>query len=236
MRLTSLLLSTAVGGASSSARGLSAVRKVALASAVLGLSAVGASAQVVIFTETVGSASGTQSIAANTFDNADLTFTGTGDTRSTGVSSGYTGATGGRNVFLTNNGTASFQISGIDTSGYEVGSLDLTFGGFKSTTASDMSELVVSYSTNGVDFTPLALTAQASGSGTANWRLVTVAESTLIPSSSTLSIRWVNTSTSPQFRVDDITLTGVAIPEPGTYAALAGLAVLSIVGLRRRRI
>jgi uncharacterized protein YaiE (UPF0345 family) len=36
-------------------------------------------------------------------------------------------------------------------------------------------------------------------------------------------------------RIDDLGITGSAIPEPSTYAAVAGLAVLGFVAVRRRR-
>jgi len=38
-----------------------------------------------------------------------------------------------------------------------------------------------------------------------------------------------------QYRFTDITLTAVAIPEPGTYASLAGLLGLAFVMVRRRQ-
>lgn len=42
-------------------------------------------------------------------------------------------------------------------------------------------------------------------------------------------------STNLAVRLDDIELTASAIPEPGTYAALIGLAALGFVALRRRQ-
>ncbi|MCH8494092.1 MAG: hypothetical protein LAT57_00485, partial [Balneolales bacterium] len=87
---------------------------------VLGAGVQASNAQTVFFSENIGSGSGTQSIAATTFQNgAPVTFSGTADTRSTGVSSGYAGASGGKNVFFTGTAGTNFVISGINSSNYE---------------------------------------------------------------------------------------------------------------------
>ena len=74
--------------------------------------------QVTIFNETVGTCCSTTntSIAATIFDNASLTFTGDTDTRTSTASTGYTGASGGRNVFITNTVGRFFEISNIHIS------------------------------------------------------------------------------------------------------------------------
>jgi hypothetical protein len=163
-----------------------------------------------LFTESIGSVGGTTSIAAhesvNGFDNDGYTMSGTGDIRNTGVSAGYAGASANANVFLTNNGTASFQIAGIVTTGCS--SLSLSFGAFKNTTASNMTELVFEYSTDGVNYTTVPIPAQPTGTGTAIWRLITINLPVGAENQSNLRLRWRNSSTTPQFRVDDIMLTG----------------------------
>jgi hypothetical protein len=184
-----------------------------------------------IVTENMGTPSGTTSIAANAFQNSGtLTYAGTGDVRTSTASSGYGGASGSGNVFLTQGGTVSFTISGINTSSFDT--IGLSFGAFKSTTASDLTDLVVSYSTDGTTFTPLTVPAQPTGGGTAVWRLITV--SGAIPSSSTLSLRFVNTSTTNQARVDDVLLTGNPVPEPSTFVTLLG-GLGMLCGFRRIR-
>jgi hypothetical protein len=185
-----------------------------------------------IFSENVGSGTGTLSYAANVWQNPTLSFSGTGDTRSTTASAGYLGASGGRNVFLTNNGTASFEISGINTVGYIPGSFDLSFGAIKSTTASNMSELRLSFSSDGVTYTNLSIPTQPTGTGTAIWRSISFTGLNL-PTVSNLRLRWVNTGTSTQFRLDDFSLSATAVPEPSAL-----LLVGSVVGfglIRRRR-
>jgi hypothetical protein len=166
-----------------------------------------------IFTESMGIVGGTTAIAvheaANGFDNTSYTMSGTGDLRATSVSSGYSGASGGANVFLTNNGSSNFQIAGI--SSISCSDLTLTFGAFKSTTASDMSELLVEFSTDGVTYIPISIPAQPTGSGTANWRLITLNLPPAAANQTNLRLRWTNTASGsglPQFRIDDVSLIG----------------------------
>ncbi len=160
-----------------------------------------------LFTETMGTCCGstTTAIASTVFDNAGLTFTGTADTRTSTASSGYAGASGSRNVFITNSVGRDFVISGINTSSYT--SLVLSFGHYKSTTASN-NELVVEVGSDGLSYTALTY-SRATGSGTANWTLITA--SGTIPSVSNLYIRFRQTSATPQFRIDDVKLVGTLV-------------------------
>ena len=113
-------------------------------------------AQVTIFSENFGTPTGTTTLvnyalgaSPATFQNGSpITFTGTGDIRSTPVSAGYVGASGGGNVFLTNAIGRDFIISGINTSSFV--SLSLSFGVFKSTLADNGSALVVEVSSDGI--------------------------------------------------------------------------------------
>lgn len=158
----------------------------------------------VIFSENMGTPSGTTSIASNTFQNSGFTFTGTADVRNTTVSTGYTGASGGGNVFITSSVGRNFEISGINTAGYT--DLSLSFGQHKSTTASS-NELVVEVSSDGATYTPLSY-SRATGSGTANW--LKINPTGTIPSAANLRIRFTQTSATPQFRIDDVVLSGTA--------------------------
>jgi len=168
--------------------------------------------QTTILSENIGTTgTGTQAIASTTFQNSSLSFTGSADTRITTPSSGYTGASGSRNVFITSTDGINFQISGISTVCFS--NLVLSFGAHKSTIASNMTELILEFSTNGVTYTPISFPAQPTGSGTANWRLISGLS---LPASannaSNLRLRWTQTSTTTQFRIDDIRLTGVGTP------------------------
>lgn len=161
--------------------------------------------QVTIFSETIdlnNTPSGTQSITNTNFDNSDLTFTGTADTRTSTGSTGYTGASGGRNVFITNTVTRDFLISGVNTENFT--DLQLSLGHYKSTTAGN-NELIIEVSENGIDFTPLSY-SRPTGAGTASWILIT--PSGTIPSTTNLTIRFRQSSGTTQFRIDDIVLSG----------------------------
>jgi hypothetical protein len=163
-----------------------------------------------IFSENMGTPSGNTIIASNTFQNSGtLSFTGTGDARTSSPSSGYTGASGGGNVLINNTSGLFFEISGINTANYT--SLALSLGQYKSTTASS-NELAIEVSTDGTTYSPLTY-SRPSGSGTAVWAMVNPTGT--IPSSTNLRIRFRQTSTSPQFRIDDVKLTGfAAVPSP----------------------
>lgn len=158
----------------------------------------------VIFSENMGSPSGTTAIASHTFQNSGFTFTGTGDVRSTTASTGYTGASGGGNVFITNSAGRNFEISGINTIGYT--GLTLSLGHYKSTSASS-NELAVEVSPDGTTYTPLTY-SRATGSGTSNW--LKIEPSGTIPSTANLRIRFTQTSATPQFRIDDVVLSGIS--------------------------
>jgi hypothetical protein len=154
--------------------------------------------------ETGGTGTGTQSYGANSWANTLVSYTGTGDTRSTTVSTGYTNASGGKNVFLTSNGSSTLIISNITvSSGAIVG--ELCFGVFKSTNAEDGSSLQITY-TNATGPSSISL---PTGGGTSNWTYRCV---TLSFSASPITVTFTNTSTSNQFRLDDIGLTNTVLP------------------------
>lgn len=189
----------------------------------------------VVFAESFGTVGATTAIAAheaaNGFDNDGFTFSGSGDMRATTVSTlaAYSGASGGANVFLTDGLSSNITISGISTIGHTAGTVGIHFGAYKSAIASTMTTLILEYSTDALIWNAIAIPAQASGSGTAVWRALTLLD-TAIPISSTLSLRWTNSDAVTQYRIDDVVLT--ALPEPS-------IAILSVIGflgfLRRRR-
>jgi endonuclease/exonuclease/phosphatase family metal-dependent hydrolase len=165
-----------------------------------------------VFLETVGAPAGTTSIASyessNGFDNGALTMSGTGDVRNTSVSSGYAGASGGGNVFLTSGSARNFLIDSINTSFYQ--NLQLSFGVMKSTTTSSGSDLVVRVSADSINYITLSFTSLPTGSGTATWHFRTA--SGVIPSSPKIFIQFINNSATTQYRIDDIKLTYSNLP------------------------
>ncbi|MCU0796157.1 MAG: S8 family serine peptidase [Akkermansiaceae bacterium] len=158
----------------------------------------------VLFSEDVRTVSATTAIASHTFQNSNLSFSGTGDVRTSTPSTGYSGASGGANVFVTNSIGRFFEISGVDTRGYS--GLVLSFGQHKSTTAGN-NELVVEVSADGTTYQALSY-SRPTGSGTANWLKIEAAGE--IPAVENLRIRFRQTSGVHQFRIDDFVLSGTA--------------------------
>lgn len=160
-----------------------------------------------IFTERVGSVGGTTSIAdhetADGFDNDQFTMSGTADIRNTTQSSGYTDASAYANVFFTNTVGRYFLIEDINTSEYTC--LMLSLGHYKSTTAGN-NELDIDVSSDGLSWSSLSYT-RPTGDGTANWILINPTGE--ISAAENLRIRFTQTSSTHQFRIDDITLSGL---------------------------
>lgn len=155
------------------------------------------------YSENMGTATGTLSIAANTFQNtAPILYSGTADTRSTLANGTYAGASQGRNVFITNTADLFFQIDGLNTSSYNSSNIQLSFG-FNTNNVNN--QVAVEYSTNGTDWTAITYTVTAT-----NWSLVTIPGGQ-IPSSSTLSLRFRQPNPAvAQFRIDDVKLSNVS--------------------------
>lgn len=155
------------------------------------------------YTENIGTATGTVSIAANVFQNSTpIVYTGTADTRSTLNTGAYVGASQGRNVFITNTAGLYFQIDGLNSSAYLATNIQLSFG-LNTTNVANLP--TVEYSTNGTVWTPVTYSATGTG-----WTLVTVPGGQ-IPSSTTLSLKFSQpTPALGQFRIDDVKLTNVS--------------------------
>lgn len=223
---TGLLVNTATGAITGTptAAGTSSVTISAINSAGPGTATLSITinpsggGSVNLLSENMGVPSGTTTIAAHTFQSTALVFTGTGDVRSTTPSSGYAGASGNGNVFITNSVGTNFVISGINTSGYS--GLSLTLGHLKTTNTSS-NELVVEVSEDGTTYTPLTYT-RPTGTNTSSW--LKVSPTGAIPATPNLRIRFRQTSSSAQFRIDDIVLSGtlnvVATPTISTTGTL----------------
>ena len=208
---------------------ISAINSAGTGSATLALTinAAPGGGLVTLFSENMGTPSTTTAISANTFQNSGLTFSGTADVRNTTVSAGYTGFSAGGNVFITNTVGRTFEISGINTSAYT--GLTLSLGHYKSTIASN-NELVVETSPDGTTYTPMTY-SRPTGSGTAVWLKITPGGT--IPSTANLRIRFRQTSATPQFRIDDVVLSGTPAATNPTFSDwLAGytLGGLTAVG------
>ncbi len=164
--------------------------------------------------ETMGTGSGTHSIATHEsnddFDLDALTYLGSADMRTTLVSNGYIGASGGYNTLI--QAQETFEIQGIDASACAEGD-SIFFGIYKSTIASNgIDYLNLEYSTDGgFSWNAIAYPALPTGSGTAVWHRV----ATTLPAGAHASTLWLrfrnslvgSSSSNPQFRIDDIQLT-----------------------------
>jgi hypothetical protein len=170
--------------------------------------------QTTIFTESIGTVSGTTTIAAheaaNGFDNDDYTMTGGGatnpaDIRVTNVSSGYTGASGAANVFFTSTNAAyGFAIEGIDASAFTT--LKVQFG-YRKESASALPTLVLDY-WNGSTYVNVPFSFNEAANASIAWYL---SPEILLPAGAqieNLKLRWVK-SGSNSVRIDDVKLTGI---------------------------
>lgn len=177
------------------------------------------------YSENMGSPASTTLITAYTGwqNTSPITYTGTGDVRTSTASSGYTGASGSGNVFLTSTAGRNLIISGLNTSAYAQADIQLSFGYLTNNTG---SQLVVETSTDGSTWTPVTFSQNA----TANtWYLITITGGQ-IPSSSTLSLRFTQPATA-QMRVDDVKLSNVSASctlSLGTPVAVCDASTLAL--------
>ncbi len=178
-------------------------------SAPVVVTAISPSTTGVLFQENIGSVLATTAISThetnNGFQNTSFTMSGTGDIRVTSASSGYTGASGGANVFLTSTVGKNFIISGINTIGRS--NLQLSFGLFRSPASHDGSTLLVQYSTDGITYTNLIVPVISNSS---TWTYITVIGN--IPSANNLRLQWKQNGTVCQYRIDDIVLKYSLVP------------------------
>lgn len=168
-----------------------------------------------IVSENIGTtnASGNPVVSSyNGFQNSGtLTFDGTADVRSSAVSTGYTGASGGNNVFFAAAGGRTFIIKGINTSGYNAETITLSFGhsSTKSSSVTIYPVVALEVSTDDGE-TWESLTVQPNTSTA--WTLKSGI--TGIPASSNLTLKFTAPVSASGLRVDDIIISG----EPASAA------------------
>lgn len=162
-----------------------------------------------LYFENMGLVGSTTSISTHQsgdgFANDQLFFSGTADVRSTSASAGYVGASAGANIFLTNIAGRQFQIDSIDT--YQYTKLELTFSAFKNTTGTTGSDLLVQYSTDGNNW--VGMTFPALGTAATWYQRTSLTE---LPAAPRLLLRFTNTGSVSQYRIDDLILKGVKRP------------------------
>lgn len=175
-----------------------------------------------IYSENMGAPSTTTGVATYTgWQNpasSGITYTGNADVRTSSASTSYTGASGSGNVFITNVVGRNLTISGINTSSVASANLEMSLGHWKSQTAAN-TELAIEVA-DLTQTTPIwtALTYTRTLTGSV-WELITPTGT--IPSTTNLGVRFVNSSTTYQFRVDDIKIYDKYSPVINTSSALS---------------
>ncbi len=142
--------------------------------------------------------------------NASLAFSGLGDIKTTTASTGYTGASGGGNMYMAQasaspSGEKYVLISNINTTNAYPNKLFFAFN--KNTNADNGNDLVVEYSLDGVSYFNLGLITVPTGAGTAGsfWHQVTFDNA--LPYGTNVRLRFRNTTpTTVVYRLDDVTL------------------------------
>jgi hypothetical protein len=182
-------------------------------------------AQTVIFTETFGSPSATTPISTYTgwTNGVGLTFDQGGaanaaDIRVTSASLGYSGASGGGNVFCTISSERGIGISGIQAASYT--NLSLTFA-YRKESGASLPTLQVDF-WDGSAWVNVPFTFPQLATAATGWYLVSNLN---LPSSAQingLKIRFVKTGTTTSCRIDDVKLQG-SIPAP-TQLSIASIA------------
>jgi hypothetical protein len=129
-------------------------------------------------------------------------FTGTAEVRYTNTSSNYSLSSGGGNVFIPAVPGRFFSIDLIPI--HLKSSFQLSFGIFKSSTQSDGSDLVIEYSADGLNYSPLNY-ALLTGVGTAIWSRISLIFN-IVPSTH-LFIRFRQTGSITHYRIDDIIIS-----------------------------
>ncbi len=190
---------------------------------------------ITIFSENIGTPSGTTAIATYASGTAPATFQNKGiltysngaaataaDIRATSPSSTYSGASGGGNVFFTTTNAAyGFSIESINASSYS--SITLSYG-YRKESASGHATFSVDY-WDGASWVTIANTSAALFNETATAAIGWYAAKTLsLPAGAQingLKLRFVKSGTL-SIRVDDIILSGTA-SSSGTTTITAGV-------------
>ncbi len=191
-------------------------------------------AQVTIFSENMGTVSGTTQIAThntnNGFQNSGtLTYssgdiTNPADLRSTSGSTGYTNASGGANVFFsTGSGSVArgFAIEGINASTFT--NLQLQFA-YRKEQIPNLPDLVLDF-WNGTEYVNVPFTFNEEASAAQGWYLSPLINLPAAAQINGLKLRWVRNTNGTTTRIDDVVLKGTATtPLLSTSpAAVAGL-------------
>lgn len=196
---------------------------------------VDAGCPLAIFSENMGTPTGTTQLNSNSFQNSgSLTYsngdtTNPADVRNTSASSGYTGASGGGNIFFSStSGAFGFSIGGINASAYS--SLSLSYA-YRKESGTAHATFQVDY-WNGNSWVTLANTAAGlfneSATASTGWYK---AKNLTLPADARingLKIRFIKSGTI-QIRIDDVSLSTISTCSPAIIAGGGPLTSLSTV-------
>ncbi|MES2836992.1 MAG: choice-of-anchor D domain-containing protein [Bacteroidota bacterium] len=193
--------------------------------------------QTTIFTESLGTVGATTTIAAhetaNGFDNDTYTMTAggatnPGDLRATSVSSGYSGASGGANVwFVSTSGQYGFAIEGIDASACT--SLTIDFAVRKEGAAGIAFATFALHYWDGSAYQPVTLTGLPTSASAAGWYLISGISLPVGAQINGLRLRFTKSGTIA-CRLDDIVLKGTCgAPSPTITASPSSLTGFTYV-------
>lgn len=187
--------------------------------------------QVTIISENFGSTGNTTLfIPVNTYTGYQhyniLTYTGTASIRNTLPSTVYAGSSGLANVFITNTPGTQITIGNINTLCYT--NVLLSVGIQKNRNVSNGNELVIEYSEDGITYIPMPFTLPT-GNNTSGWRSIILSD--FLPSVSNLRIRFRQTGTLTQFRIDDVNISGIVYPEDTTKIELRNCSAFTWDGI-----
>jgi len=183
-----------------------------------------------IFSENMGTPSGTTPITSNVFENSGLTFSQGGqanpaDVRSSSNSSGYAGASGSGNVYFTSiSGAYGFSIEGIYAAGHR--EMQLSYGYRKESSAVHATFSVDYW--NGAAWVSLANTDAGlfneASTASAGWYQAKTLSLPVAAQINGLRIRFVKTG-GTSIRIDDVSLTGLpaapGITATGSFSAVS---------------
>ena len=176
------------------------------------------SSQVTVYSENCGSTPVFTPVSTYTGWQHPGNYSGNASVRNILPSTGYAGASGGANVFFTNVVGTNLELCCVDTKCYLYAFLSV--GIYKSTTASNGSELVIEYSEDGVTWIQMPFTLPT-GSGSAIWRNLTLTD--YLPLTDSLRLRFRQTSSAGvQFRIDDINVAGIQNIQDSIISNCAG--------------
>ena len=164
-----------------------------------------------VWVETFGTTAASGGTALNSYsgytNGASLSYSGTGDVRTTGVVStsvsGAPAASGGSHGFM--NAGEAINISGINTTNAYPNKIGFYIN--KSTNAQNGSDLRIEVSTDGTNYYQIPSVAIPTGSGTTGnfvWFYREIANA--LPEASNVRLRFTNNGTG-LYRIDDLRLT-----------------------------